>query len=91
MQLRHQAAEALGAAQIGFGPERAHQLGQHVKSFQETLGPAALIGELAGRLFPGAVDLAEHVIVGNESVVEHDFIEIVLAGHLIDRIDRHAR
>ena len=30
------------------------------------------------------------MIVGNESVVEHDFVEIVLAGHLIDRIDRDA-
>ena len=86
VQLRHQPAEAFGAAQIGIGAERAHQFGEHVEGLQEAFRPAALIGELAGRLLPGAVDLAEHVIVGNEGVVEHDLVEVVLAGHL-DRSD----
>ena len=86
VQLRDQPAEPFGAAQIGLGAERADQLDQHVEGLEEALRPAALVGELAGRLLPGAVDLAEHVIVGHEGVVEHDLVEVVLAGHL-DRSD----
>ena len=86
VQLRDQPAEPFGAAQIGLGAERADQLDQHIEGFEETLRPAALVGEFAGRLLPGAVDLAQHMIVRHEGVVEHDLVEVVLAGHL-DRSD----
>ena len=75
----------------GLSPERAHQLDQHIERLEETLRPAALVGELAGRLLPRPVDLAEHVIVRHEGVLEHDLVEIVLAGELIDRVHRDAR
>ena len=90
VQLRDQPAEPFGAAQIGLGAERADQLDQHVEGFEKPLRPAALVGKLAGGLLPRAVDLAQHMIVGHECVVEHDLVEIVLAGHLDDRIDRDA-
>jgi hypothetical protein len=91
MHLRHQPADAFGAAGIRLAADRANQFGQHVIGFQKTLGPRALIGELAGCLLPGAVDLAKHVIVGNEMVGEDNFIEFVLAGDLADRIHLDAR
>ena len=91
VELRHQAAQPFGAAHIGFGAERADQFKHHVEGLEKAFRSAALIGELAGGLLPGAVNLAHHVIVGNEGVVEHHFVEIMLPGHLIDRIDRDAR
>ena len=91
VQLRHQPPKSFCAAQIGIGAERAHHFGQHEISFEEPLGPAALIGKLAGRLFPGAIDLSKRVVVGDESIIEHDLVEIVLADHVNDRIDRDAR
>ena len=90
MKLCDQPPDAFGVSCIRRRPHRADQFGQHVIGFQKTLRSAALIGEFARSLLPGAVDLAQHVNVGDESVVEYDFVEIVLAGHLIDRIDRDA-
>ena len=78
VQLRHQPADAFGAAGVGLVADRANQFGQHVIGFQESLRPAALIGELGGGLLPGAVDFAEHVIVGHEGVREHHLVEFGL-------------
>ena len=52
----------------GFGADRAHQFGQHVIGFQKPFRAGALVGELGSRLLPGAVDFAEHMIVGHEIV-----------------------
>ena len=78
VQLRHQPADALGAAGIGLRAERADQFGQHVIGFEESLRARALIGEFGCRLLPGAVDLAEHVIVGHEGIGEHHLVELGL-------------
>ena len=91
VELRHQPADAFGAARIRIGADRADQLGQHVIGLEEALGAGTLIGELARRLLPGAVDLAEHVILRHEEVGEDDLVELVLAGDLADRVHLDAR
>ena len=91
MKLRDQAAEALGAAQIGFRPQRADKLRQDVERIKEPFRSTALVCELAGRLFPGAIDLTQHVIVGHERIGEHHLVETGLSGHLIDRVYRDTR
>src|SRR5262249_46657481 len=62
-----------------------------VEGFEETFRSTAFIGELAGCLFPRPVNFSHHVVVGNKGVVEHYLVEIMLPGHLIDRIDRDTR
>jgi len=44
----------------------AHQFNEALEGFEPAVGAAALIGELAGGLLPGAVDFAEHVIVDRD-------------------------
>src|SRR5581483_4178690 len=59
-------ADAFGRAGIRIVADGADELGQHVIGLEEALGAGSLIGELACRLLPCAVDLAEHMIVGDE-------------------------
>src|SRR5262249_2487481 len=61
-----------------------------VERFEETFGSAALVSQFTSGLLPGAVDLPQDVVIRNESFLEHNFIEIVLTTHLIDRIDLDA-
>ena len=90
VQLRDEAAQTFGRAQVGIGAEDAHETDQRVEGFEEALGPAALVGQFAGGLLPGAVDLAQHMIVGNEGIGEDDLVEVVLAADLVDRVDGDA-
>src|SRR5262249_30872165 len=55
------------------------------------LRAAALVGELARRLLPGAVDLAQQVVLRDEGVGEHHLVEVLVAAHLADRVDADAR
>jgi hypothetical protein len=91
MQLGDQAAESFRATQIGLRSERANERDENVKSFQEPLGPAPLVGQLTRRLLPRTVDFAEHVILRHDGVFKYDLVEIVLTGHLVNRVDRDAR
>ncbi len=86
MKLRNEAAQPLRRANIRLGTDHAHEFLEHVVCLKETLGTAALIGEFARRLLPRAIDLAKHVIVGNERVLEHDLVEIMMPGDLVDRV-----
>jgi hypothetical protein len=91
MKLRYQPAEAFGRAQVRLRAKQAHQRDQHIERLQEALGSAALVGELARRLLPRAVDLAEKMVLRDEGVSEHHLVEVVLAAHLQDRVDADAR
>ena len=62
-------AEAFRGAQVRRRAQHAHEFEQHARSFEKTLGPTALVGELAGRLLPREVDLARHVVLGHERIV----------------------
>ncbi len=91
VKLRDQASDSFRAAGVRVFSDGANQFGQHVIGLQEAFRPGALIGEFAGGLLPGAVDFAEHVIVGHEGIGEYDFVEFELPGDLADRIDLDAR
>src|SRR5262249_226305 len=82
--------QTFGAAGVGLGTNSTDQFKHKVERFEETLWPAALVSQFAGGLFPGAVDLAQYVVIGNESLLKHNFIEVVLTAHLIDRTDLDA-
>src|SRR5205085_12500870 len=89
-ELRHESAEAVGAANVGLGTNGTNQFKHEVERFEETFGAAALVSQFTSGLLPGAIDLPQYVVIGNESFLEHNFIEIVLTAHLIDRIDLDA-
>ena len=63
------------AAGVRILADRADQFGQHVVGLQKTFRSGTLIGKFRGGLLPGAVDFAEHVVVGHEVVGEDDFVE----------------
>src|SRR5579871_4669571 len=86
MELRHQPPDAFCSARIRLRTKRPYELGQDVISFEETLGARALVRQLSRRLLPRAVDLAEHVLVRNERVLEYDLVELALAAHLPDLV-----
>src|ERR1700683_3719660 len=64
VELRDQPAEPLGAAHIRLRSHRADQFEHDVKCVEKPLRSAPLVGEFAGRLLPGAADLATEVVVG---------------------------
>ena len=69
----------------------ADQLGQHVIGFEKAFRARPFVGELGGRLLPGAVDFAEHVIIRDEEVGENHLVEFKLPGDLPDRVHLDAR
>ena len=91
MKLRHQAAESFRAALVGLVAECPHQFGKDIDGFEETFRSAPLVGQLARRLLPGGVDLAKNMIVGHESVFEHDLVEFVNTGHVTNGVHRDTR
>src|SRR5262249_38477851 len=87
VELRNQPTETFGAAGVGFWPNGTNQFKHEIERFEETFRTAALVSQFASGLLPGTVDLAQDVVIGHKSILEHDFIEILLTAHLIDRID----
>ena len=91
-QMRGHAADRLGDMRLRIGAGAAHQLDAAAGSeLMKALGPAALEGELAGHLPPAVALLADQPVVRHEHAVEHDLVEVVLAGEVDDRPDRDAR
>jgi hypothetical protein len=64
--------------------------GDQWESGQHPLRTASLEGQLRGDLMPTIADLAEHVSVGHEDLVENDLVEVVLAVHQHDRLNSNA-
>src|ERR1700710_2789923 len=50
--MRRTAANTLGGARVGLVADGANQLGEDIIGFEEALGAASLIGQLARRLLP---------------------------------------
>jgi len=88
VHLRYQPADAFGRTVSGFLPTARTSSVSTIIGFEEALGAAAFIGELRRRLFPGAVDFAEHMIVGHEIVGEDHLVEFILPGDLASPIRR---
>ena len=79
-----------------FGGDAVEQLDQ-VVGIEPGLaaGTAAdrdpLIAERGPGHQPTLVHVADHVLIRNEDVIEEDLVEVGVAGHAAQRIDRHAR
>src|SRR5439155_2526334 len=76
--------------QVAAVGQRTDRRGDQRRGGQDSLGAAALEGQLGSHLMPAVPDSAEHIGVGHEDVVEEDLVEMVLTRHQLDRADRHA-
>ena len=79
---------ASAAAASDAGPSASISSHQQREGATEALGSAPLEGQFAGHLVPAVADLADDAVVRHERVLEHDLVEIVLAGQLDDRAAR---
>src|SRR5580692_8121755 len=83
--MRDFAANAFGKAFARILTGQPHQLDKSGKRLDPSVRTAALIGELVGGLLRGHVDLTDQMAVGEESIVEHNLVEIVRPGKVDDR------
>ena len=74
----------------GVGADAAHQLVEHREIVQEAFRAAALVGELSRHLLPPHVQVAEQVVLGDQRIVQHHFVEVVVPRHVDDRVHRDA-
>src|SRR5215472_14841769 len=89
--MRGHAPYRLGDLRLGIGTGAADQLDENLERAQETLGPAALVGEFARHLPPALPFPADEPVGRHEDAVEDNLVKIVVAGEVDDRPDRDAR
>ncbi len=69
---------AMAARSDGSGPSACTRSVSSAKEDWKRSGPAALIGEFAGDLLPAIAQRADQRIFRQESILEHDFVEMML-------------
>ena len=75
MKLGDEAPDPFRLARVGLRSEVAEQLDEDVDGLEEALRAAPLVRELARRLLPRPVHLAEHVVGGEARVLEEHLVE----------------
>src|ERR1700730_8192489 len=83
-----QPSDRLGDTRLGIWTGAAHQLEQQLKRAGKAVEAAALEGEFARHLPPAVACAADEAVRRHEYPIEHDLIEIVVAGEIDDRPDR---
>ena len=82
--MRHQAAQVVGIARAGLGASLADRGEQELVGAEVAVGACALVGQLAGDHVPAVADIADHHVIGDEAVLEADFVEVVTAIKVVD-------
>ena len=90
-QIRADAAERLGQRRVRIVPGALDKPDQDLMRRQKPLRAAALEGEFARNLMPAVALAPDQPLARHEDAVENDLVEIVLAGEVADRPDRHPR